>query len=451
VAAVTLSDVGTLVGDVQQTTREGLVRVLRKWDLLALTINIIIGGGIFGLPSEVFGRIGAYSLIAFGVCAVGVTLLVLCFAEVSSRFSVTGGPYLYAREAFGPLVGFEVGWLIWIARLTGFAANCNLMVAYAALLVPAIGTGAGRVVVICAVVLLLTMLNVVGVRQSAIVGNVLTVSKLAPLVLFVAVGIFFVDVDAYSLTARPAFSDFSVSVLLLVYAFTGFETAVVAGGEARDPRRDYPWALLVGIAVVAMFYLLIQFVAIGTFPQLGSSSRPIADASSRFLGPLGVTVITLGVVVSVLGNLNVTLMVASRQPFAMAQRGELPRVLAATHNRFHTPYVAILVHATVALVLTLSGTFVYAVTISVIARLLSFAATCLAVPVLRHRRDCPPALFLAPAGVWIAAGCLLLVAWLLFNITLLQARDAGIAATLGLVIYLISQTRRKEVVRPASC
>lgn len=435
----------------EQTTREGLVRVLRKWDLLALTINIIIGGGIFGLPSEVFSRIGAYSLIAFVVCAVGVTLIVLCFAEVSSRFSATGGPYLYAREAFGPLVGFEVGWLIWIARLTGFAANCNLMVAYAALLAPSLGAGAGRVAVICAVVFVLTILNVVGVRQAAIVGNILTVSKLGPLVLFVAIGIFFVDVGAYSFDTRPAFSDFSVSVLLLVYAFTGFETAVVAGGEARDPRRDFPWALLAGIAVVAVFYTLIQFVAVGTFPQLRDSSRPIADASGRFLGPVGVTVIIVGALVSILGNLNVTLMVASRQPFAMAQRGELPRPLAATHSRFHTPYVAILVHATLVLVLTLSGTFVYAVTISVIARLLSYAVTCLAVPVLRHRRESPPALFLAPAGAWIAVACLLLVTWLLFNITLLQARDAGIGAGLGLVIYLISRTRRKEVVHPASC
>ena len=114
----------------EQPTREGLIRAIRRWDLVAIAINSVIGAGIFGLPSEVFSRIGVYSLAAFVVCAAAVALIVLCFAEVSSRFSDTGGPYLYAREAFGPLVGFEVGWLMWVARLTAFAANCNLFVAY---------------------------------------------------------------------------------------------------------------------------------------------------------------------------------------------------------------------------------------------------------------------------------------------------------------------------------
>src|ERR1043166_9733479 len=109
---------------------EGLVRGIRRWDLVAVTINGIIGAGIFGLPSKVYGLIGGYSLIAFFACALVVMLIILCFAEVGSRFEETGGPYLYAREAFGQTVGFEVGWLIWLARLTAFAANCNLLVNY---------------------------------------------------------------------------------------------------------------------------------------------------------------------------------------------------------------------------------------------------------------------------------------------------------------------------------
>src|SRR6202140_949645 len=124
-----------------RSSREaGLIRGIRKWDLVAVTINAVIGAGIFGLPSKVFALIGSYSLIAFGACALVVTLIVLCFAEVGSRFDETGGPYLYAREAFGPTVAFEVGWLIWLARLTAFAANCNLMVSYLAFFWPAATT-----------------------------------------------------------------------------------------------------------------------------------------------------------------------------------------------------------------------------------------------------------------------------------------------------------------------
>jgi len=427
---------------VEQPTREGLIRAIRRWDLVALAINAIIGAGIFGLPSEVFSRIGVYSLLAFVVCAVAVTLITLCFAEVSSRFSDTGGPYLYAREAFGPVIGFEVGWMMWIARLTAFAANCNLLVAYFSFFVPSAGTDVGRAATISVVVLALTFVNLVGVRDAAIVSNVLTVAKLAPLVLFVVVGCFFIDPGAYALAARPAFGDFSVSVLLLVYAFTGFEMAVIAGGEARDPRRDLPRALLMAIAVVSVFYIMIQLVAIGTLPELARATRPLADAAGRFLGVLGGAVITGGALVSILGNLNVILLVAPRLPFAMAERRELPGFMAATHRRFHTPHSAILVTSALVLVLTLSGTFVYAATISVIARLFSYAATCVALPVLRRRRGAPRALFVAPAGVALSIVSLLLVAWLLSHSEARQARDAGIAAAIGLLVYWAARAGR---------
>ncbi len=419
-----------------QPTDAGLVRAIRKWDLVAMVINGIIGAGIFGLPSEVFRRIGVYSLVAFVVCALVVGLVILCFAEVGSRFSGTGGPYLYAREAFGPVVGFEVGWMLWIARLTALAANCNLLVGYLGFFWPGAGSEAGRAATIGVVIIGLGALNLTGVRNSAVVGDVFTVAKLLPLVLFVSVGLFFIHPGAYSLGARPAFGDFSVSVLLLVYAFTGFEMASIPGGETRDPRRDLPGALLMAIGVVAVLYFLIQVVAIGTLPELAGSARPLADAGGRFLGGMGGAIISAGALVSIVGNLNVTLLVAARLPFAMAERRELPRFLAATHRRFHTPHAAVLVTVAVALLLALSGTFVYAATISVIARLLSYAATCAALPVLRRRRDAPPAAFHAPAGVAVAVAALLLAGWLLSNSTARQARDAGLAAGIGLLIYL---------------
>src|SRR5207302_7417315 len=154
-----------------KTSPEGLLRGIRKWDLVAVAINAVIGAGIFGLPSKVFALIGSYSLIAFVVCALVVTLIVLCFAEVGSRFDETGGPYLYAREAFGSAVAFEVGWLIWLARLTAFAANCNLMISYLTLFWPAANTGVTRALIISGVVIALTALNVLGVRQAAIASN----------------------------------------------------------------------------------------------------------------------------------------------------------------------------------------------------------------------------------------------------------------------------------------
>src|SRR5882672_7305123 len=148
-----------------KTSEAGLIRGIRRWDLVAIAINGIIGGGIFGLPAPVFKLIGSYSLIAFAVCAVVVTLIILCFAEVGSRFDETGGPYLYAREAFGPTVAFEIGWLIWLARLTAFAANCNLMVSYLGYFWPGATTNLWRPAIIGIVVVSLTAINILGVRQ----------------------------------------------------------------------------------------------------------------------------------------------------------------------------------------------------------------------------------------------------------------------------------------------
>src|SRR4051812_16545448 len=187
---------------------KGLVRGIRRWDLVAVTINGIIGAGIFGLPSKVYGLIGGYSLIAFIVCALVVMLIILCFAEVGSRFEETGGPYLYARAAFGETVAFEVGWLIWLARLTAFAANCNLMINYLSFFWAPANTGVIRAVIIIIIVLALTALNVLGVRQAAIASNIFTIGKLVPMIIFIAVGLFFLNPSSFALGTRPAAGPF---------------------------------------------------------------------------------------------------------------------------------------------------------------------------------------------------------------------------------------------------
>src|SRR5437016_14574100 len=271
---------------------EGLVRGIRRWDLVAVTINGIIGAGIFGLPSKVYGLIGSYSLIAFIVCALVVMLIILCFAEVGSRFDTTGGPYLYAREAFGPTVAFEVGWLIWLARLTAFAANCNLMVSYLSFFWAPANSTIPRALVITGVVLSLTALNVFGVRQAAIASNLFTVGKLIPMLIFVGAGLFFLNPHAFALGARPSAGAFSQSVLLLLYAFTGFEMAAIPAGEIRDPQKHLPRALLIATAVVACTYILVQVLCIGTLPELARSTKPLADAGQEFMGTVGATPIS---------------------------------------------------------------------------------------------------------------------------------------------------------------
>jgi amino acid transporter len=426
----------------EKTSTAGLLRGIRKWDLVAVAINGIIGAGIFGLPFTVFALIGSYSLIAFVVCAAVVTLIILCFAEVGSRFDATGGPYLYAREAFGPTVAFEVGWLIWLARLTAFAANCNLMMSYLAFFWPAANSPGPRALLISVVVVSLAALNVFGVRQAAITSNLFTVGKLIPMLIFIAVGLFFLNPHAFVLGALPKTGAFAQSVLLLIYAFSGFEMAAIPAGEVRDPQKHLPRALLIATAVVAFTYILIQVVCVGTLPELATSTKPLADAAQRFMGTAGAAMISAGAIISIAGNLNIVLLSGSRVPFAIAEQKQLPSMFAQIHQRFFTPHIAILSTAAVMLVLTLKSSFVAALTISAIARLVTYALTCAALPVLRRRADAPAAMFHVKGGTIIAIAALGLAIWLLANSSWKEAITAVIAAGVGMVVYSTFQIVR---------
>jgi amino acid transporter len=427
----------------EKVSNEGLVRGIRQWDLIGLTINSIIGAGIFVLPAKAFDLIGPYSLIAFVTCAIVSVLIVLCFAEVSSRFTDTGGPYRYAHVAFGPAVGFQVGWLNWLARISAYATNCNLLVVYLSFFWPPASSGLFRALVITGLTATLTAINYVGVRDATVTSNIFTIAKLLPLILFIGTGLFFLAPENFTLGTAPSLGSFSTTVLLIVYAFTGFENATVPSGEIENPRRSLPIAILAAIAIVTAFYLLIQVVCIGTLVTLGKTERPLAEAANSFLGSVGASLIAAGAITSIIGNLNVNLLSSPRIPFAMASQGELPQKLAAVHKRFRTPHIAILLTAALVLALTLSSSLIYSLTVSTIARLLAYAATCAALPRLRYQKDAPPAMFKLPAGVLISIVAVLLSLWLLSNSTLIEARDSAIAVAAGLAIYFLYRKFKK--------
>jgi amino acid transporter len=374
-------------------------------------------------------------LWAFAACAACVAPIVLCFAEVASRFSGTGGPYLYARETFGPLTGFAVGWLVWIARVTSLAANASLLPAYLGFFFPSAATGFPRLAVVTVVVFVLAAVNLRGVRGTADASNVLAIGKLLPIAVFIAAGFFFLDPHRFTAAAPLDNHNFWQSVLLLLYAFTGFEMAVIPAGEARNPAKDLAPALMIGMAAVVVVYLSIQAVCIGTLPGLATSQRPLADASAHFLGRGGAALMTAGMLVSLAGNLNALILAASRLLFAMAERQELPHALAKVHPRYRTPAAAILTTSFIMLVLTWSGTFIYLVTLSTLARLVTYVSTCAALPVLRRSPSSNASGFRVPAGAWIACGGMAVCIWLLSQSNLNEARDAGVVLGIGLAIY----------------
>ena len=434
-------------------TDEGLSRGIRKWDLVALLVNVTVGAGIFRLPADVQKTVGNYSLAAFVVCAVIVGLIALCFAEVGTRFRTTGGPYLYAKETFGAPIAFMVGWLMWLTRVAGFATLAQVFIAYLGYFWPPAESGPTRVVIITGLVILLTGINLVGVKWSARASDIFTVSKLIPLILFVAVGLFFISPTRLTLAARPGLGSFTAAVFILIYVFSGFEAVLVNSGEIRQPQRVIPFALIVALSASVVMFLLIQVVCIGTLPNLANSERPLAEASRTFLGTAGPPIISAGALVGIFGTLNVIMLACTRLPFAMAVQGQLPVHLARVHRRFRTPHVSILVSAIAVLLLALSGTFIYAVKVTVITRVIVYASTCVALPILRRRSQTATPVrtvgrtsrsFVLPGGMWISMVCVILCLCLLANSGWREARDVGIAIVIGLAIYATTRLSKNR-------
>jgi len=419
----------------------GLLRAIGRWDLLALVINGIIGAGIFGLPAKVQALLGVNGLWAIIACAVTIGLVILCFAEVASRFEQTGGPFVYAATAFGPLAGFLTGWLHWVARVTGCCAICSLLLQYAAYFSASFNQGRGRVVAAALVVGALTLVHYFGIKRAVLLGTIVTIGKLLPLLIFVAFGLLHMDPARFSRIGPPINAHFAQAVLLLGFAFMGWESAVVTAGETRNPQRDLPFALIAGLCGVAVLYLLIQIVCIGALPQLSTSERPLVEAAGTFLGPAGATLITGGALISMVGTLNVTMLTVSRVPYAMALAGQLPRVLGIVHPRYRTPHVAVVLSGILVLALTLSSSFVYLLTVSTISRLLVFAVTCVSLPKLRRMEAVPAARFVLWGGWTIPCAALTMIAWLLASSSWLESRDVTILILLGSLVYAVGALR----------
>jgi amino acid transporter len=414
--------------------RPSLVRAMTRWDLTALAINGIIGAGIFGLPSSAAQILGASSPIAFVLCAIVVYVFVLCFAEAASHFTETGGPYLYARTIFGPFVGFEVGWSLWLARVSAFGANSNVLVSYLGFLIPQVTSGLARAFVLILVPLILTMINIRGVSGAARFGGIFAAAKVVALVLFSAVGLAFVDWNGLSGMSFSPSENWGGAILLLIYAFTGFEHAVIPAAEAKNPRKDLAWALIIALGICAAIYLAIQVVALGTVPDLATSQRPLADSARNFWGPIAGGLISLLVCISVIGNLSALVLVSPRLTYAFSERRDFPVLFAKLHPAYGTPAASIIFFTAIGSILAISGTFVWLVTVSVVARLANYFVTCLTVPVLRKRSAEPPQ-FKIPLGPAVPVAGMLLCLWLFTNAAWTDIRSFALACGAGALLY----------------
>lgn len=421
-----------------------LTRSISKWEMVLLFINGIIGAGIFGLPSKAFKISGVYSIAAILVCAVAVFVIILCFAEVSSRFDKTGGPYLYAHSSFGPLPAFLTGWLLFLTRFITFAALINLLITYLAVFSPWFLQPSSRIISIVFITMLLAFINHVGVKNSTRFNNVLTIAKLLPLFLFIIVGLFYIEPANFEVKEVPGFSSFSSTVLLLVFAFGGFESVLVNSGEVKNPSKNLPFALLLATTIIAILYILIQTVTIGTLPTIGTSDKPLAEAAGLFIGKSGATIIAIGALFSITGTLNAIMLVGSRVPFALSEQQQFPKIFSYVHPRFNTPTWSLLLFMSITILVSITNSFLYAATISAIIRIMIYAIVCIALIKLRKKNESQTGYFKVRYGKAIAIVGLLITFWLLSSSKINELRDVSIASAVGLIIYVVFEQYKKQ-------
>ena len=421
------------------TERSELVRALGRWSLAALAINSVIGSGIFGLPGTVVGYLGERSTVAVLIAGAAMAVIVACFAEVASQFSETGGPYLYARTAFGRLMGILVGWTLYLAQTAAPAASANLFVVYLAEFWPRVKQPWPRFLILTVLVWLLALVNARGARQGAVVSNVFAIAKIVPLVLVIAAGAALTLFHPMPWTGSQSFPAHSwmKAISLLVFAYGGFESALAPMGEAKNPARDTGFALLVTLVSCTAIYALVQWVVVGVLGPGATSDRPLAEVARVTLGNSGAGLVAVGALISVYGYLSSKMLGMPRVTFALAEAGDLPGVFATVSRRFHAPWFSILFFATAVWGLALAGSFAWNVTLSVLARLFYYGVVCAALIALRRKgapKEAAGSARLRPSGFRLPFGPLWAVVGVIICLALTTQADLSKSIVLAVTV-----------------
>jgi len=420
-----------------------LLRAVGAWGLAASIVNVTVGGGIFRLPAAAAASLGAAAPLAYLVCAAAMGLIALCFAEAGSRVSMTGGPYAYVEVAFGPFVGFMAGVLVWLLGTLAVAAVSTIFTDSIGALVPSLDGPVSRAFILIAIFLLLAGVNVLGVRQGTLVNAVATLAKLLPLLLLVVAGLFAIQPSNLVWTLRPAPAAVARASILLIFAFSGVESALVPSGEIQDVRRTVPRAILVAMSVITLLYLALQMVAQGVLGAgLATQRAPLAETAAGVFGPWGRTLMLAGAIVSMFGYVSGMTLAVPRALYAFARDGFLPRQVAAVHPRFHTPYVAILLQSGLVCLLAITNGFETLAILANLATLILYGACCLAAWQLRRREVATPDSLRARAKGAIPWAACAVILWMLTSVTRREWAVAGAVIAVAALLFLATRGRR---------
>jgi APA family basic amino acid/polyamine antiporter len=423
-----------------------LRRVAARWQIVGLSLNGVIGSGVYLLPAAAAALLGPASLWAVPIAGFAVLLLVLCFVEAASHFDEPGAGYVYAREAFGDFVGFEVGWMTWLARVASQAALWNAFAQALTFFWPSAAGGAARVALITVPLACIVAVNIFGVRYGVRLAVGFAVAKILPLLFLIVIGLPAIDGSLILPMPAPDAAGLGAAATLLLYSYAGFENTAAAAGEFKNPKRDVPFALLALIVGVTLLYTLIQLVALGTLPDLASrtAGAPLAESAARIAGVWAGGLLTLGASISIGGLLSGGTLDGPRYLYALAKDGFGPGILAGVHARYQTPAWAVATHALIVLALALSGSFVQLAILSVVARLTTYIGTVAALPVLRRKFPPGEHTIVLPGGAAIPFLALLVCIGFLASATVQNLVAGLIALVVGSAIYALRRKRPRS-------
>ena len=426
------------------THKKQLLRGIGFAGAAILVLNSVIGSGIFALPGRVAPAAGAASPWLFLVIGFLVITIVLTLAELSSYFKDSGGPVLFTTTAFGSLAGFGTGWILFISRMTAFAANTNILVNYVAAVWPVFQGEITRAVLITVISAGLTWANIIGVKEGVRMMAVITFFKITPILLLIILGLQHVSGDTLFPASLPTIDDLGGTTLLLIYAFVGFESATIVSGETKNPKKTLPSALVKTVIGIGVLYFLIVLAYIAVLPDAGPTETALIDLGSELMGPAGVVIITLAAVFSIGGNLSSIMLAVPRLPFAMAEERLLPRWFGHIHEKYATPSNSILLLGGLGLVFAVSGTFVMLAAASSLTRLIAYMLWIASLPVIRNKasEEERNEAYRLKGGYLIPVVALVLCLWLTAQAeTKSWMVTAGLLAV-GLVFYALSAGRR---------
>ena len=433
-------------------TEEGLKREIGLWGLTSNIINVVIGSGIFVLPAVVSQGLGAAGILAYLFCGFLITIIMLCFAEVGSKVTLTGGAYAYIEAAFGKYFGFlTTNLFIFGASLMATAAVANALADTLSYLMPIFGDKLFRAIFFIVLFSGLTLVNVVGVKQGITLVKLTTIAKLTPLLLIVIWGATEISVQNLKWDRAPSINDFGTVSLILFFAFQGAENSLSVSGEVQNPKKTIPRGILLSLLVILLLYIGVQVVAQGilgdSFPNY--KAAPLAEVAKRIMGPFGVTLMIIGASISMFGYLSGDILNMPRVLFRSAKDGVIPiRPLAFIHPKFATPYVSVISFTALGCFLAITGEFKQLAILSSSSVLLIYLGVALAVIKLRRKNKADPSSFQIPGGYSVPILAVLTILGFLSNLT--KSEMIGIMITLvvlSLLFYLLKyfKTHRSKI------